>query len=97
MARLVSAFIILLVLLVVLFFTTLNDTSVTVNYYFADIQAPLALVIILALVAGAILGLISSMFVIIAARHEASKLRRDMKHAEQELINLRSLPIKDKP
>jgi len=96
MARLVSAFIILLVLLLVLFFTILNGDPVTVNYYLAEVQAPLALVIILALVSGAILGLISSVFVIMATRHEVSKLRREIKHTEQELMNLRTLPIKDK-
>ena len=97
MARLVSAFIILLVLLLVIFFTILNAEPVTVNYYLGVVNPPLALVVILSLVAGAILGLISSMFVIIATRHETSKLRRDMKHAEQELSNLRNIPIKDKP
>jgi putative membrane protein len=96
MARLVSAFIILLVLLLVLFFTILNGEPVTVNYYLGEIQAPLALVIILALVSGAILGLISSVLVIMATRHEVSKLRREIKHTEQELNNLRTLPIKDK-
>jgi putative membrane protein len=96
MARLVSAFIILLVLLLVLFFTILNGEPVTVNYYLGKIQAPLALVIILALVSGAILGLISSVLVIMATRHEVSKLRREIKHTEQELMNLRTLPIKDK-
>jgi putative membrane protein len=96
MARLVSAFIILLVLLLVLFFTILNGEPVTVNYYLGEVQAPLALVIILTLVSGAILGLISSVLVIMATRHEVSKLRRELKHTEQELMNLRTLPIKDK-
>ena len=96
MARLASAFVILLVLLLVLFFTILNGEPVTVNYYLGEVQAPLALVIILALVSGAILGLISSVLVIMATRHEVSKLRREIKHSEQELMNLRTLPIKDK-
>lgn len=96
MARLVSAFIVLLVLLLVLFFTILNGEPVTVNYYLGEVQAPLALVIILALISGAILGLISSLLVIMATRHEVSKLRREIKHTEQELMNLRTLPIRDK-
>ncbi|WP_126455424.1 LapA family protein [Sulfuriflexus mobilis] len=96
MARLVSAFIILLVLLLVLFFTILNGEPVTVNYYFGEVRAPLALTIILALVGGAILGLISSVVIIMSTRHEVSKLRRQIKHTEQELTNLRTMPIKDK-
>ena len=96
MARLVSAFIILLVLLLVLFFTILNAEPVTVNYYLGEVHPPLAAVIILALVSGAILGLISSILVIMKTRHEVSKLRREIKHTEQELMNLRTLPIKDK-
>jgi len=96
MARLVSAFIILLVLLLVLFFTILNGEPVTVNYYLGEIDAPLALVIILSLASGAVLGLIFSLFAIMSARHEVSKLRREIKHTEQELMNLRTLPIKDK-
>lgn len=96
MARLVSAFIILLVLLLVLFFTLLNGEPVTVNYYLGEIHPPLAAVIILAIVCGAFLGLISSMVIIMASRYEVSRLRREIKHTEQELMNLRNLPIKDK-
>lgn len=96
MARLASAFIILLVLLLVLFFTILNNEPVTVNYYMGEIDAPLALVIILSLASGAVLGLIFSLFAIMSARHEVSKLRREIKHTEQELMNLRNMPIKDK-
>jgi len=96
MARLASAFIILLVLLLVLFFTILNNESVTVNYYLGEIDAPLALVIILSLASGAVMGLIFSLFAIMSARHEVSKLRRDIKHTEHVLMNLRTLPIKDK-
>lgn len=96
MARLASAFIILLVLLLVLFFTLLNGEPVTVNYYLGEIHPPLAAVIILSIVCGALLGLISSMVLIMASRYEVSRLRREIKHTEQELMNLRTLPIKDK-
>mgnify|MGYP000663214730 FL=1 len=96
MARLASAFIILLVLLLVLFFTILNNEPVTINYYLGEIDAPLALVIILSLASGAVMGLIFSLFAIMSARHEVSKLRREIKHTEQELMNLRTMPIKDK-
>ena len=48
------------------------------------------------LLQNAILGLISSVLVIMASRYEVSKLRREIKHTEEELMNLRALPIKDK-
>jgi len=96
MARFISIFFILLILLLVLLFTTLNAEPVSLNYYLGQIEQPLALILVVTFVAGALIGLLSSVLVILSSRHEVSKLRKQIKHTEQELMNLRSIPIKDK-
>lgn len=95
MARIVNAIAILLVLLLVLLFTLLNSEPVTINYYFGDVPAPLALVLVLTLIIGALLGLFSGILVILASRRQIAKLRRQIRNTEEEVMNLRKLPIKD--
>ena len=95
MARIITAIAVLLVLLLVLLFTLLNSEPVTINYYFGEVPAPLALVLILTLIAGALMGLLSSILVILSSRREIAKLRRQVRDTEEELMNLRKLPIKD--
>jgi len=96
MARFISAIIILSILLLVLLFTLLNAESVSIDYYFGRVEQPLALVLVVTLVAGAIIGLCSSIFVILSSRREVSQLRKSIKQTEQEVMNLRTIPIKDK-
>jgi len=99
MARFISIFFIILILLLVLLFTKLNAEPVSLNYYLGQIEQPLALILVVTFVAGSLIGLLSSVLVILSSRHEVSKLRKQIKqikHTEQEVMNLRSIPIKDK-
>lgn len=79
-----------------LLFTLLNAELVSLNYYLGQVEQPLALILVVTFVAGALIGLLSSVVMIISARHEISKLRKQIKQTEQEVMNLRSIPIKDK-
>jgi len=74
----------------------INAEPINVNYYFGTLEQPLALVLVLTLFIGAVLGLFSSLFVILLSRREVAKLRRHLKSTEQEVMNLRALPITDK-
>ena len=95
MTRFISIVFIVLILLLVLLFTLLNAETVPLNYYFGQLDQPLALILVVTFVAGALIGLLSSILVILSSRHEVSKLRKQIKHTEQEVMNLRSIPIKD--
>ena len=95
MKRIIIFAIVVLVALVGLSFALINAETVTLNYYFGSIQAPLSLVIVIALAAGAAMGVIASMWVVIGQKRELAKLHKAVKGAEKEITNLRSLPMKD--
>ncbi len=96
MTRFISTLFIVLILLLVLLFTSLNADPVSLNYYLGQVEQPLALILVVTFVAGALIGLFSSVVVILSSRHEVSSLRKQIKQTEQEVMNLRSIPIKDK-
>ena len=95
MVRLAYIIFSLILLVIGILFAVLNAEPVILHYYFGDKQLPLSLVIISAIVIGAILGIIASAGVIIKLKHENSKLRRLSELSEKELTNLRTMPIKD--
>jgi hypothetical protein len=51
--------------------------------------------LIIAIITGAILGVIASAGVIVKLKREKAKLRKLTELSEKELKNLRTLPIKD--
>ncbi len=93
--RIVSLGILLIVLLFGLSFAVLNSDSVIVNYYLGELEIPLSVALILALVLGALLGIFASLGVILRQRTRISLLNRTVAMTEKEVMNLRSLPIKD--
>jgi len=95
MTRFISIFFIVVILLLVALFTSLNADPVSLNYYLDKVEQPLALILVATFVVGALIGLLSSVVVILSARREVSKLRKQIKQTEQEVLNLRSIPIKD--
>ena len=95
MSKILYAAAILVLLLLGIVFAILNAETVTLNYYFASRQIPLSLVIMLAMLIGAVLGVFASISVIMKSRHELSRLRKAVNIAEKEIANLRAIPIKD--
>jgi len=95
MKRILTFTILLIVALIGLGFALINADMVSLNFYFNSIQAPLSLVMVVVLAIGAIMGIIASLWVIIGLKRDMAKLRKNMKVAEEEIANLRSLPMKD--
>ena len=95
MKRIILLAVLIIVALIGLSFALMNADNVVLNYYFGSIEAPLSLVIVLAVALGAVLGVVASMWVVIGQKREAAKLRKAVKVAEKEIDNLRSLPMKD--
>ncbi len=90
-----------IVLTVFIFFIGLtfafqNKQSVELSYYF-DLQwrGPLSLMLILALAIGVGVGYLVAMQLVMRARRELAQTKKEIKQVEQEVENLRSLPIKD--
>ncbi len=72
-----------------------NDIMVTINYYLGTIDVSLSVVVIASLLIGALLGMFTSLGMIVPLRRERSKLKKSVKTAEQEVSNLRSIPLQD--
>lgn len=95
MLRLIYLFLALFVIILGVAFSVLNADYVTLNYYLGFIELPLSLVLVLAMIVGATLGVVASLSFIIGARRKASKLKRSVEVAEKEILNLRNIPIKN--
>jgi putative membrane protein len=77
-------------------FTVLNAGPVQFNYYFGSQEIPLSLVMTGALGVGALLGVLSCMGVMFGLKRENLSLKRQSQMANQEVQNLRALPLKDR-
>jgi uncharacterized integral membrane protein len=91
------ALIFIILLLIALFgnvLTRLNIGPVEFHYYFGVIEIPLALLLLLVLACGALLGLLMTSGVALSARAERRRLQRTLQLREQEIRNLRDIPIK---
>lgn len=86
----------LLFVMLALTFTLKNTEPVIVNYYFGiEWQGTLSLVILTSFVTGVFAGYLVNFASSVIMRRKLVKARRDVQQAEQEVANLRALPIKD--
>lgn len=74
-------------------FAIINDQPVQLDLYFVVASMPLSLLLLLAMGVGLVLGAMVSGFYFMRVRKENARLRRQANLAEQEVKNLRSLPI----
>ena len=95
MVRIVYLFIFLILVIFGIVFAVLNAEPVELNYYFGSKEVALSLILVLAMIVGAILGIIASASMIISNRREVMKLRKSVEVAEKEVANLRAIPIRD--
>jgi len=72
----------------------LNAVEVTFNYYFSTLSLPLAALLFLVLTAGALVGVLLSFGMVARTKREKNKLRQRLQVCEQEIKNLRDIPIK---
>jgi len=73
-----------------------NKQSVELGYYFGlQWHGPLSLMLILALAIGVGVGYLVTLQMVMRARRELAQAKKEIKQVEQEVENLRALPIKD--
>jgi len=96
MMRIVALLVLLLVIALGLTFSVMNAEPVNLDYYFGSAAIPLALLLVAAVVLGALLGVIASLGVIFRLKRDNNRLRRGVRLAEKEVSNLRSLPLRDR-
>lgn len=95
MSRLLSFVLVLILAVLGLAFAVINAKPVELNYFLATREVPLAMTLVLTLVFGAVIGLLFSLGMVLRLKRETLRLRRQVRLAEQEITNLRNIPIKD--
>lgn len=94
--RLLLAIILLLLAFALAFmFANQNEQLIDLNYLFGKTSINLTLLITIVLAFGFIVGLLMSGISLVKTRLQLKNARRKLKKAQQELTNLRALPIKD--
>lgn len=78
-------------------FYMLNDQAVSVDLYFWKPEYPtqLPLVMLVTLTVGVLIGFFASLSMVFANKSEIRRLRKIQKSNEEELTNLRNMPLKD--
>lgn len=77
-------------------FALKNQVDVAINYYMGlNWEAPLYLILLGTFVAGIVAGYLASMRMVLHMQHQMVQARKDVRQMEQEINNLRALPIKD--
>lgn len=95
MSRLLILILIIAVILLGVVFHLRNDQLVVVDYLVGSSKFYLSVWLVCAFTVGALLGLVSSLPVILKVKRENARLKKRVKVSEKELNNLRVLPVKD--
>ncbi len=94
MVRLIG-FLLLIVLIVLgLSFAVLNAQPVSLNYYLGYREIPLSMIVVLSLAAGAVIGVLVSMGIILRLKARVVHLRRELRRSEQAAEQTQILPAK---
>ena len=95
MVRLIGFLVVLSLAVLGLSFAVLNAEPVPLNYYFGYREIPLSMIVVLSLAAGAIIGSLVSMGVILRLRQQAARLRKQLKAAEKAADQVRIVPVRE--
>lgn len=93
--RLLSSIFLLALVILVICFALLNAQTVTVNYFLAEREIPLSLLLLLALLLGCLLGFLVQLKVLLKHRYVQYQLNKKINLLNHEVSNLRALPIKE--
>ena len=92
MARLLGFLFLLILAVTGLSFAVLNAAPVPLNYYFGQREIPLALIIVVALATGALLGVLASLPLILRLRRRLAGLQRQQRKSSAEAGQAHALP-----
>jgi len=95
MGRLIGFLFLVALVVIGLSFAVLNSQPVSLNYYFGYRDIPLSMIVVLSLAAGAIIGVLVSLGMILKLRAQLAQVRRKLRHAAKDADQLRVLPVKE--
>lgn len=95
MGRLFGFLFLVALVVIGLSFAVLNSQPVSLNYYFGYRDIPLSMIVVLSLAAGAVIGALVSLGMILKLRAQLAQVRRKLRHAAKDADQLRVLPVKE--
>lgn len=93
--RFIKFIVVILIMMVGAVFAVLNADSVEINYYFGSRELPLSLILTITLGLGLVLGILAGMGRVLGLKREINALRKRSQMVNEEVNNLRALPLKD--
>lgn len=93
--RIVTALLVIAALVLAFTFASFNTEPIEVNLLFGVYELPKSLVIIGAVIFGAVIGLLGALVFAVRGARERRRLRKSLRSAEAEVSSLRSLPLND--
>lgn len=98
MKRILYGLLVIVVLLVGVTFSFKNAQPVELHYYFGiHWKTPLAFMFLTAVTLGIVIGFLASLGMVARMQRQITGMRRETRQLEQEVHNLRALPIRDAP
>lgn len=92
-------FYLLVIVITLLFGVTVvfqNPQEVELAYYFGlQWRGPISIALLVALALGVAVGYVASLRMVLRMQRQLVQARREVRQIEQEVMNLRALPIKD--
>ncbi|MHB8742030.1 MAG: LapA family protein [Sulfuricaulis sp.] len=96
MKRIVYTVLAILVVLFGMAFAIQNSQVVDLKYYFGlKWSGPLSLALLTTFTLGVLAGYLASLRMVVRMQRQLVQARKEIRLIEQEVINLRALPIKD--
>lgn len=84
------------VLFIGIAFAVQNKQIVEISYYFGlKWSGPLSLALLTVFTLGTVMGYLASLRMVVSMQRQLVHARKEIRQIEQEVINLRALPIKD--
>lgn len=96
MLRIIRLVLFILVAVLGIAFAVLNADPVEFSYSFGIWRAPLSLILAITFSLGALLGVIACLGMLLKSKLEGRRLRKALKHSEQEVTSLRNIPMGDR-
>ena len=90
--RIVYTILFIIVLVSGLLFFIKNNQVEEFNYIIGSKELPLSILLLTSLVAGAILGILATVPLILRLNHQKRRLEKQVKLSEKEINNLRTAP-----
>lgn len=95
LVRILTILFLLLLLVIGVSFSSLNASTVEINYYFGLIDITLAWALVLAVVVGVGLGILSCLGMIFKLKAQGMALKKNIRSMESEISSLKALSTKE--